>query len=167
MKYALINALSTIASGQNITSILEQLDESAIQVLARGRKHNDEKAIVELNSCAIGAHTCPDNADCHTLINWAHEVFYQCRCRPGYQQIHNNGHLQCIDINECVQDKDPCPRESDHCQNLIGSYVCLGKPSLQHVLSLFHCKILNEHFSTKGPYHAKPPDQSGVEGGFL
>ena len=66
--------------------------------------------------CSNMSELCVDNAQL-TYSN----LTSQCACKTGYQ---GNGFLNCSDVDECVQARNPCHRDAD-CINTAGSYRCV------------------------------------------
>ena len=72
----------------------------------------------EIDECALGTHDCPAYANCHNFAGG-----YSCACKPGFQEIINNGELTCLDINECLSSLNTCHSDAT-CANTVGSYEC-------------------------------------------
>ena len=58
-------------------------------------------------------------------------------CQPGYVQVGT----KCVDINECVENKDDCSEHS-RCDNTEGSFNCICKTGFKKEGNV--CKNINE-----------------------
>ena len=85
-----------------------------------GYEENADGFCVDIDECAVGAHSCGENAQC---VNT--EGAHACACAAGYSSVGDWTFLdpQCRDVNECVLGTDNCGPNT-LCGNLAGGYVC-------------------------------------------
>ena len=85
-----------------------------------GYEENADGFCVDIDECAIGAHSCGENSQC---VNT--EGAHACACAAGYSSVGDWTFLdpQCRDVNECALGTDDCGPNT-LCGNLAGGYVC-------------------------------------------
>lgn len=69
-----------------------------------------------------------------------------CKCPKGYA---GDGINECLDIDECSQERTPCNPEKSYCVNTDGSYECNCKPGFEKVNG--HCVDINECLTKNCP----------------
>lgn len=74
--------------------------------------------------------TCEDSDSCTTCLDnpctsdkecLTTESGYTCGCHPGHVVVQNG---ECVDIDECDGEVNPCKMDNALCVNLVGSYQC-------------------------------------------
>lgn len=91
------------------------IDNDVVKCRCKSGYVGNGETCFDLNECALGAHECDYNADCHNTLG-----SYNCQCKPGYE---GDGIQICAVSDECLLGEHLCHVKA-LCTDLDDQYRC-------------------------------------------